>query len=121
MSVLIVEDDPSIATLIASICRYRGWTCDVVPDGAAAIPHLHRGRYGAIVLDLMLPRYNAFEVLTFLRAEKRDLLKRVIVITAASPVMLEAFDVTDVCTLIRKPFEIDDLQDAIERVLSVEE
>lgn len=121
MSVLIVENDPSIATLIASICKYRGWNCESVPDGDAAVARLRRNRYSAIVLDLMLPRRNGFEVLAFLRAERRAPLKRVVVITAAEPRTLQAFDSSEIGAMLRKPFEIDDLQIAIEGALSVEE
>jgi len=107
--------------LIASICKYRGWDCDTVPDGLAAISMLRRGRYGAIVLDLMLPQCNGFEVLAYLRGERRAFLKRVIVITSAAPSTLDAFDASALGALIRKPFEISDLQDAIEKALSIEE
>ena len=92
------------ATALATSRRARRLLRPTVPRrGVAAIASLRRTRYEAVVLDLMLPRCNGFEVLAYMRAERPAMLKRVVVITAATPMAIE------------------DLQMAIESALSVEE
>src|ERR1051326_3582606 len=117
--ILIVEDDPSIATLVSSICKHRGWDCHMVSDGDAAMGLLRRHRYEAIVLDLMMPRANGFEVIAFLRAEQPAMLPRVVVITAASATTLASFNEKQVGALLHKPFELVDLQEALDRAVSI--
>ena len=117
---LVIEDDPALGALIAALCRLKQWNACCVTDGHAAIAALRRGNYDAIVLDLMLPRCNGFEVLAFLRAERPSLLKRVVVITAASQRTLEAFDRAPIAALIHKPFELSDFLAAVDSAVSVE-
>lgn len=121
VSILIIEDDPSIATFLASICKHRGWDCHTVSDGNAAMSLLRRHHYQAVVLDLMMPRSNGFEVIAYLRAEQPEMLHRVIVITAASAKTLESFDEKQVGALLHKPFELGDLQEALDKAVSIEE
>jgi DNA-binding response OmpR family regulator len=119
-TILVVEDDPPIADLISSLCHTREWTCDFAPDGDAAINKLRRGDYAAVVLDLMLPRRNGFDVVAFLRAERPSMLKRVVVVTAATPLTLAGFDAAPLGGLLHKPFDITELLDVLERCLSTE-
>ena len=121
VSVLIIEDDPSIATLIESVCKVSFLACERVRDGSAAIDRLRSTRYEAVILDLMIPRFNGFEVLAFLRAEQPHMLRRVIIITAMSAKTLAAFDASEVCCLLHKPFDVADLQDALTRATSIEQ
>ena len=69
MRVLLVEDEPALAEAIAEGLTAEGFTVEVTGDG---LDGLWRGRersYGAIVLDLLLPGMNGFEVCRTLRAD----------------------------------------------------
>ena len=121
LDILIIEDDAAIAVLVTAICSHKRWNCVTVSDGLAGIAELRRRSYDAIVLDLMLPRSNGFEVIAFLRAERPQLLKRVVIITAASPKTLEAFDASRVRALLTKPFDMTEFLAALDAAVSVEQ
>jgi len=62
----------------------------------------------------MLPRLNGFEILRFLKAERRAMLERVIVVTAVAEVTLRDFDDQKfVWALLRKPFDLDGLIETV--------
>lgn len=88
--------------------------CDVVvesvADGAEALTLLRNGCYDALILDLMLPRQNGFEILRDLKNTQPEILKRTIVLTAVSESTLRDFDDGHlVRKVMHKPFEIDAL------------
>ncbi len=69
MRVLVVEDEERLAGLLARGLREEGYTADVAADGAEALWMANAGEYGAIVLDVMLPKVDGFEVCRRLRAD----------------------------------------------------
>jgi DNA-binding response OmpR family regulator len=114
--VLIIDDDPCVRGLLGALMARNGLTHETACDGAEAIAMLRRRDYGAVVLDLMLPERNGFEVLRFLKAERPHMLKRVVVITAATDSTLRDFeDRRHVAAMLRKPFDIVELGDAVRR------
>ena len=62
MRVLIVEDEPEVADLVARALREGAWACDIVPTGTAALTALATTPYDAAVLDLGLPDMDGFQV-----------------------------------------------------------
>lgn len=104
-----MDDDPGIRTLIEALLTRNAIAFDAVDDGEQAIDVLRKRSYGAIVLDLMLPKVNGFEVLKFLKAVQPANMEKVIVLTAASDLTLRDFHyVGSVGALVRKPFDITD-------------
>ena len=67
--VLVVDDEPSLAELLASVLRYEGWEIKTAGDGATAVRVAREFRPDAVVLDIMLPDFDGLEVLRRLRAE----------------------------------------------------
>jgi two-component system, OmpR family, response regulator ResD len=61
-SVLIVEDDARIARLVRQNLEAAGLTCRVAPDGDAALAEFERDRPALIVLDLMIPGPDGYEI-----------------------------------------------------------
>lgn len=114
--VLLIDDDPCVRGLLGALMTRHGLTHETACDGAEAIALLRRRDYGAVVLDLMLPERNGFEVLRFLEAERPHMLERVVVITAAPEATLRDFeDRRHVSAVLRKPFDIVELGDAVRR------
>ena len=111
--VIVVDDDPGLRTLFIAILERKGFTVDVAPDGRAAYDRISRTPYSAIVLDLMMPDVNGFELLERLARECPSLLPRVIVMTGASRRVVQTLDTSSIWGLIRKPFDIDELVTAV--------
>jgi two-component system OmpR family response regulator len=71
MRILLVEDEAKVAAAIARGLRHEGYAVDVAGDGDGALFQARVYDYDAIVLDLMLPGPDGFEVCRTLRAEGR--------------------------------------------------
>ena len=112
-TILLVEDDEPTRILIVALAARLGVTIECAEDGAMAVSMLRRHRYDALLLDLFLPKLNGFEVLREVRAFAPDLLRRTIIVTAASDATLRDFDGGGTLVMLRKPFDIDDLADAL--------
>jgi two-component system OmpR family response regulator len=67
--VLVVDDEPSLAELLASVLRYEGWDIRTAADGSSAVRIAREFTPDAIVLDVMLPDFSGIEVLRRVRAE----------------------------------------------------
>ena len=67
--VLVVDDEPSLAELLASVLRYEGWEIRTAGDGADAVRTAREFRPDAVVLDIMLPDFDGIEVLRRVRTE----------------------------------------------------
>lgn len=67
--VLIVEDEPALVEALAYNLTRQGYTVVTATDGLAALDVARRERPDLIVLDLMLPRLDGFEVCRILRQE----------------------------------------------------
>lgn len=108
-TVLVVEDDESLRTLFGALLRRHG--CVVVPtkNGAEALELLATRAYDVVVLDLMMPVCNGFDVLRYFSESAPALLRRTIVTTGVADKILNSVDRDSVYAVIRKPFDIDEL------------
>ncbi|HPR78438.1 MAG TPA: response regulator transcription factor, partial [Candidatus Limiplasma sp.] len=69
MRILIIEDEVRLAGTLADMAGEDGYTTDVANDGETGLDSALSGIYDAIVLDVMLPRLDGFEVLKQMRKE----------------------------------------------------
>lgn len=80
--VLIVEDEPNIAEAIGFLLEREGFAVSLAGDGETALAAARSERPNAIVLDVMLPRKNGFEVLREIRGDPNVSSIPVVVLTA---------------------------------------
>jgi len=66
--VLLVEDDARLAALLCELLVANGMEVEVVGDGRLVLDALARGRHAVVVLDVMLPGVDGFEVCRRIRA-----------------------------------------------------
>jgi two-component system, OmpR family, alkaline phosphatase synthesis response regulator PhoP len=121
--VLLVDDEQDIVDTIKYSLELRGFDVDVAYDGISALSMARDRRYSVMVLDVMLPGKNGYEVSRLLKEDiengKRDPLG-IILITARKldselrEEFVSTWSKADVC--IYKPFEMDDLLEAIAKV-----
>src|SRR6478609_6005610 len=69
-TVLVVEDEPAIATAIAQRLSAEGWRVEVARDGLSGVDAANRLRPDLIVLDVMLPGIDGLEVTRRIQAEQ---------------------------------------------------
>jgi len=115
--VLIVDDDPPIRQLLRQIFKRIGFDAREARDGVEAISHVEESMPKLIMLDLMMPRMNGWEVLETLR--QRGLLERVpvVVLTAVGAQRTEGLNAYGVRAILSKPFEIHDLIATVRDIL----
>lgn len=112
--ILIVEDEPAIADLVEMSLSRAGYRCEKVNDGMVAADKIESERYDLVLLDIMLPGLDGYELLDYLRPTDTC----VIFITAKGTLgdrvrglNLGADD------YIVKPFEVAELVARVESVL----
>jgi DNA-binding response OmpR family regulator len=113
--VLIVEDDETLARVIADNLRFEGYEVHSTGDGNQAISHLRSFRPDLVLLDIMLPHRNGFELCGVLRQGGRT---PVIILSARGQkadklrgLKLGADD------YLTKPFDLEELLARIQAVL----
>jgi two-component system, OmpR family, response regulator MprA len=119
--ILVVEDEPSIAGFVRRGLHFEGYDVEVVPDGPGALRRLRDSPPDLLVLDVMVPGVDGFEIARRLRAaESAESLPLIPIL------MLTARDaVADRVTGLRagaddylvKPFDFDELLARIEALL----
>ncbi|MGI6216763.1 MAG: response regulator transcription factor [Coriobacteriales bacterium] len=67
MNVLVVEDEKRLADALDQILTESGYHVDAVYDGKAGLDYAESGMYDIIVLDVMLPKMDGFEVIRKIR------------------------------------------------------
>ena len=84
MRILVVEDEKRLAGTLADLLHRQGYTVDVSNDGVSGLDNALSGIYDLVVLDVMLPGMDGFELLRRLRGEGKT--TPVLMLTARSGV-----------------------------------
>ncbi len=108
MRILIIEDEFNLADVIASRLRKENYSVDISLDGEEGLENSLTNIYDLIILDVMLPKLNGFEVLKGIKENKID--AKVIMLTAKSQLedRLNGFE-TGANDYVIKPFHIEEL------------
>ncbi len=69
MKLLYAEDEVSMSEAVTDILTYHNYIVDAVYDGEEALDYARTGEYDGMILDIMMPKENGFEVLKQLRKE----------------------------------------------------
>ena len=107
MRVLVIEDEPELLRALTQALREDGYAVDAAADGEEGLFKATSWDYDAVVLDLMLPRRNGWEVLAGLRRERKT---PVLILTARDAVAdrVRGLDAGADDYLV-KPFELVEL------------
>jgi two-component system copper resistance phosphate regulon response regulator CusR len=106
--ILLVEDEPNAARMLAKGLREETYAVDVAGDGEIALELAHVNDYDLIILDVMLPRKDGFEVCRELRGAGSAI--PVLMLTARDAVedKVEGLD-SGADDYLSKPFEFEEL------------
>lgn len=69
MKLLLAEDEVGLSEAVVDILTYHNYQVDAVYDGADALAYARTESYDGIILDVMMPKLDGFEVLKLLRSE----------------------------------------------------
>lgn len=108
MRLLIVEDEPGLAATLRKVLAEEGFSVDVAVDGETALWQARAVAYDVIVLDLMIPGIDGWEVIRQLRSG--DNRSPILVLTArdATPDKVRALD-SGADDYLTKPFTLTEL------------
>jgi DNA-binding response OmpR family regulator len=118
--VLVVEDEPHIVESLSFLMKQEGFDVSIATDGAAALRIVEDQLPDLVVLDVMLPRRDGYDVCKAIRADRRLDAVRIIMLSAKGRELdrrkgleLGADD------YITKPFSTRDLVDRVRALLDL--
>ena len=123
IKVLLVDDEEDIVDTMKYSLELRGYSVDVAYDGVTALSLARTNRYAVLLLDVMLPGKNGYEVARVLKDEMEagDLTPFPIVLITARKVdsefreeFVSTWSKADAC--LYKPFEIDNLVETMNKL-----
>ena len=120
-SILVVDDEPDIATLVRVSLETDGHTVAVATDGQTALEMVDEGAYDAVILDVTMPGMDGFEVLTALKSDPEPTIASipVIMLTARTSEMDRIRGgIEGAVFYITKPFSGSDLRAHLGRALA---
>lgn len=108
MRILIVEDEFNLADVILNRLKMEKYNVDISTDGEEGLYNALTGIYDLIILDVMLPKKNGYEILKEIKKEK--IVSKIIMLTAKTDIesKLDCFDI-GINDYITKPFHIEEL------------
>lgn len=119
MRILIVEDEKSLAELIANRLKKEKYSVDISLDGEEGLYNALMDVYDLILLDIMLPSINGIEILKEIR--KNNIKAKVIMLTAKGELEDKLLGFEEGANdYIQKPFHIDELLARVNAQLRIE-
>lgn len=116
MKILIADDERDICEAVRKIVERAGHTCFAVLDGALAMEGFERERPDVVILDVMMPEVNGFELCRQLR--ERDARVPIVMLSAKSDIVDKGVGFAAGCDdYIAKPFNSQELAMRIEAQL----
>jgi DNA-binding response OmpR family regulator len=107
--VLIVDDEPNIVLSLEFLMKQQGYETRVARDGDEALAEVERFRPDLVLLDVMLPRRDGFEVCQRLRADGWSDLKILILTAKGRDVEIEKGLALGADGYVTKPFSTAEL------------
>jgi CheY-like chemotaxis protein len=111
-AILIIDDDVAIRDLLRRVVSRNGWHAETASDGGQGIEMIGSAAppgYAVVLLDLMMPNINGFEVIEHFKTHNPAMLRRIVVVTASPRVDRARIYSELIGGLIEKPFDITEL------------
>lgn len=115
LNILLIEDDPGIAKVIALELKHQGHSVSLAGDGRIGLDRAIKNEWDMILLDIMLPFLNGYEVCKQIRMLKNT---PILLLTAKDEVQDKVFGLDlGADDYLTKPFSMDELMARIRAVL----
>ena len=108
MKILLIEDEVKLAGFLAAGLRQAGHVCEHIGNGSQGLEAAMVGEYDLVILDLMLPSLDGFEVLRNMRSFRNT--TPVIILSALSDPenIIKGLDLGAI-DYVKKPFDLNEL------------
>ena len=116
--ILVVDDDPAIRQLLADVLEMEGYEVSLAVDGLAAVRAVKASSPDFVVLDVMMPGLDGFEVLSTIRAQGGEPVPVLMLTAGAEPDSDARAWAQGVDYYLAKPFTPDAVLDLIDGVLT---
>ncbi len=117
--VLIVDDEPNIVVSLQFLMRKAGYETSVARDGDEALVEVERFRPDLVLLDVMIPRRDGYEVCQQLRSSGWNDLKIVMLTAKGRETEVAKGLALGADAYVTKPFSTSALVDTVTRLLEV--
>lgn len=104
---LVVEDEAADRQLVKDIFLREGFLVDEATNGREALEKIRSRKYDVIVLDILLPYLDGYEVMRHLRSQAPEILERTVIVSRLHAKDMETF--FPGCHIIQKPASEEDL------------
>lgn len=115
---LIVDDEPNIVTSLEYLMKREGFDVEVAVDGDSGLKAAREGRPDLVLLDIMLPKMNGFEVCERIRADPACRGMKIVMLTAKGRQVDNTRGMSAGADLyVTKPFSTRDLVAQVKQLL----
>jgi CheY-like chemotaxis protein len=116
--VLVVEDEPTVAQLIADVLRDEGFEVETLLDGRDATDRVSRGRFDLIVCDMKMPSLDGQSLYESLAPTRQALQERFLFVTGdVMGAKTQAFLTKNQIPHLAKPFRVEELLEKVHQVM----
>lgn len=117
MKILLIEDETKIAEFVIKGLRQAGYDVDHVGDGASGLAMILEARHDLVILDVMLPKLNGFDLLRQLRQDGNTMPVIILSAKVDLPDRLLGFEI-GADDYLPKPFFVEELIARIRAVMN---
>jgi DNA-binding response OmpR family regulator len=119
VKILVVDDDIHATTLFKTILTAKGYEPIIVNDSATAVKVANATNPELIILDLMMPEPNGFEVCKMLRADPKFSRTPIVIFTAmGDSESQETASEIGADEFLTKPFRVEELMQKIQTLIA---
>lgn len=117
--ILVVDDEYAIVDALASILEFEGYSVVTASNGREALERFYEKSPDLVLMDVMMPEMDGREALRAIRNNGKAATPVVLMSAGAPEVVANSLDGLDPSAFLRKPFEIDELLELIQKLLEV--
>lgn len=118
-TILVIEDDPSVRTLLDKSLSAKGYRIVAADDGLSGLTVLEESRPDLIIVDIMMPRLDGMTFVKAVKGNDRTRSIPIIFLTAKNDpkTMIEGINI-GARFYVTKPFQMDELLSKVQKALS---
>jgi len=117
MKILIIDDNKDITDAISLFAESQDHSCVVSNDGKEGCNKAKNENFDLVMLDLTMPEFSGYDVLTILKNENDFDMKKIVVLTASNldTSVVEKIESLGITELARKPLSLESLEDIFKK------